>query len=96
MGGLSELDFAVLTKTLNQNISDYDGFDLGLVVCSVDYMSVSATQLTYLQLLTPDALTRSGDFMCNIQRGVSRIARVRVYLDTLGFCRSSPLGIRNG
>jgi hypothetical protein len=48
------------------------------------------SQLACLQLLTPDALTRSGDSARHIQRGISRILRARAYLDLLAFCRPSP------
>jgi hypothetical protein len=44
-----------------------------------------ATQLTSLQLPTPDALTRLGDSGGHIQRGISSILRARAYLDLLAF-----------
>jgi hypothetical protein len=43
MGGFSESDLAVLTKTLNQDISGYGGPDVELVVSPVDNEAVSAT-----------------------------------------------------
>jgi hypothetical protein len=49
-----------------------------------------ATKLTCLQLPTPDALSRSGDFGGQIQRGMSGILRARANLDLLAVCRPSP------
>jgi hypothetical protein len=37
MGGFSESDLLVLTNTLNQNLSDYAGPDVELVVSPVNY-----------------------------------------------------------
>jgi hypothetical protein len=91
MGGFSESDLVVLTNTLNQNLSDYAGPDVELVVSSVNNAVAPATRLTCRQLPTPDALTRSGDSGGrHIQRGKSRILRARAYLDLLAFCISSP------
>jgi hypothetical protein len=61
MGEFSESDLVVLTNTLNQDLSDYVGLDVELVVSPVNNAVAPATPLTCLQLLTPDALTRSGD-----------------------------------
>jgi hypothetical protein len=80
----------VLTSTLNQYLSDYAGPDVELVVSLVDIAEAPATQLICLQLPTPDALTRSGNFGGHIQRGISRILRARAYHDLLAVCRSSP------
>jgi hypothetical protein len=77
----SESDLVVLTNTLNQNLSDYAGPDVELVVCTVNNAVALATQLTSLQLPTPDALTCLGSFGGHIQRGISRILRARAYLD---------------
>jgi hypothetical protein len=92
MGGFLESDFTVLTNTIIHDLSDYVGPDVKLVVSRpVDNTAASVTQLTCLQLLTPDALTRSGNFGGHIQRGVSRILRARAYLDLLALSKSSPL-----
>jgi hypothetical protein len=77
------------TNTLNQDLVDYVGPDVELAVCPVNNAVVPATQLTYLQLSTPDALTRLGDSGDHIQRGILRILRARAYLDLLAFCRPS-------
>jgi hypothetical protein len=61
-----------------------------LVVSPVKNAVAPATQLTCLQLPTPDALTRSGDSKGHIQRGISRILRAKAYLDLLAFCQDSP------
>jgi hypothetical protein len=61
MGGSSESDLVVLTNTLNQDLSDYVGRDLEVVVSPVNNAVAHATQFTRLQLPTPDALTRSGN-----------------------------------
>jgi hypothetical protein len=90
MGGFSESDLVVLTNTLHQDISDYDGPDVELVVSPVNNAVAPATQMSCLQLPTPDALTRLGDSMGHIQRGISRIFLARAYLDLLVFCRPSP------
>jgi hypothetical protein len=90
MGGYSESDLVVLTNTPNQDLSVYVGPDVELKVSPVNNAVAPATQLTCLQLPTPDALTRLGDFGGNIQRGLSRILRARAYLDLLAFCRRSP------
>jgi hypothetical protein len=90
MGGFSESDLVVLTNTLNQDFSDYVGFDVELVVSPVSNAVAPSTQLTCLQFLTPDALTRLGDSGGHNQRGISRILRARAYLDLLAFCRPSP------
>jgi hypothetical protein len=90
MGGFSELDLAVLTNTLNEDLSDYADPDDKLVVSLVENAVASDTQLTCLQLTTPDALTRSGDFGGHNERGVSRIFHVHAVLDLLAFCRPSP------
>jgi hypothetical protein len=80
----------VLSITLNQDLSDYVGPDVELVVTLVNNAVPPATQLNCLQLLTPDALTRSGDSGGHIQRGISRDLRARAHLDLLAFCRPSP------
>jgi hypothetical protein len=90
MGGVSESDLAVLTSTLYQDLSDYVGPDVELVVSAVDNAAASATQLSCLQLPARDALTRSGDFGGHIQRDTSRTLRARAYLDLLAFCIPSP------
>jgi hypothetical protein len=61
MGGLSESDLVVLTNKLNQDIVDYVGPVVELVVSPVNNTVAPATHLTCLQLPTPDALTCSGD-----------------------------------
>jgi hypothetical protein len=84
-------DLVVLTNTLNQDLSDYnDGPDVELVVSPVKNAMTPATQLTCLQLPTPDALIRLEDSGGHIQRGISRILRARAYLDLLALCRPSP------
>jgi hypothetical protein len=80
----------VLTNTLNQNLSDFAGPDVELVVSPVNNAVAPATQLTCLQLPTPDAFTRLGNSGGHIQRGISRILRARAYLDLFAFCRPSP------
>jgi hypothetical protein len=93
VGGFSESDLVVLSNTLNQDLSDYVGPDVKLVVSPVNNAPnavTSASQLTCLQLPTPDALTRSGDSGGHIQRGISRILCARAYLDLLAFCIPSP------
>jgi hypothetical protein len=54
MGGFSESDLVVLTNTLNQDLSDYAGPDVELVVSPVNNVVAYATELTCLQLPTPD------------------------------------------
>jgi hypothetical protein len=75
MGGFSELHIVILTtSTLNQDLSDYVGPDVELVVSPVNNAVAPATQLTSLQLIpTPNALTSSGDSGGHIQRVISRI-----------------------
>jgi hypothetical protein len=90
MGEFSESDLVVLTSTLIKDLSDYDGLDVELVVYPINNPVEPATQLTCLQVATPDALTRSGDFGAHIQQGISRILRARAYLDLLAFCKSYP------
>jgi hypothetical protein len=95
LGGFSNSDLAMLTNTINQDLSDYAGPDVELVVSPVNNAVAPATQLTCLQLPTPDALTRLGDSGGHIQRGISRILCARAYLDLLAFCRpSSPDYVR--
>jgi hypothetical protein len=89
MGGFSESDL-LATSTLNQNISD-NVRPLDLMVSTVSNVVAPATQLTCLQVPTSDALTRSGDSGGHLQWGISRILRVRAYLDLLAFYRPSPL-----
>jgi hypothetical protein len=91
MGGFSESDLVVLTNTLNKDHSDYAGPDVELVVSPVSNAVAPATQLTCLQLPTPDALTRLGDSGGHIQGGISRILCARAYLDLLVFCKPTPL-----
>jgi hypothetical protein len=67
----------VLTITLNQNLSDYNGPDVELVVSPVNTAVAPTTQLTCLQLPSPDALTRLGDSGGHIQRGTSRFLHAR-------------------
>jgi hypothetical protein len=90
LGGFSEFDFVVLICKLNQDLSDYAGPDVELVISPVINAGAHATQLTCLQLPTPDALTRSGDFGGHLQRGVSRILCARAYVDLLALCRPTP------
>jgi hypothetical protein len=92
MGGFSGSDLVVLTNTLNQDLSDYDGPDVKFVVSPVNNEVAPATQFTCLQLPTLDALTRLGDYGGHIQLGISRILRARAYLDLLVCCRPSPPG----
>jgi hypothetical protein len=90
IGGFSELDVVVLSNTLNRELSDYVGLDVELVVSPANNAVVPATQLTCLQLPTPDALTYClGDSGGYIQRGISRILRARAYLGLLVFCKPS-------
>jgi hypothetical protein len=89
--GFSESDLVVLTNTLNQYLSDYVGPDVELLVSPESNAVTPANQLTYLQLPTPYALSRSGDSGGHIQRAISRILRARAYLDLLVFRRRSPL-----
>jgi hypothetical protein len=44
MGGFSESDLVVLGNTLNQDLSDYDGPDVELVVSPVNNVVAPATQ----------------------------------------------------
>jgi hypothetical protein len=90
MGGFSESDLIVLMNTLNQDLSDYTGPDVELVVSMVNNAAAPTTHLTCLQLPTPDALTRLGDYGGHIQRDISRIVCARAFLDLLAFCRPSP------
>jgi hypothetical protein len=90
MGGFLESDLVVLSNTLNNDLSDYVGPDIELVVFLVNNIVAPATQLTCLQLPTPDARTRSGDSGGHIQRDISRILRARADFDLLAFCRPSP------
>jgi hypothetical protein len=85
-----ESDLVVITYTLNQDLSYYVGPDVELVVSPVNNVVAPASQLTCLQLPTPDALTHLGEFGSHIQRGISRILRARAYHDLLAFCRPSP------
>jgi hypothetical protein len=89
MGEFSESDLGVLINTLNQDLSDYHGPDVELMASPVDNAAASATQFTCLQLLTPHAFTRSGDFGGQIQRGISRILRAGAYFELLASCRPS-------
>jgi hypothetical protein len=90
MGGSLESDLTVLTNILNEDLSDYADPDDKLVVSPVENAAASDTQLTCLQLPTPDALTRSGDFGGHNERGITRIFHVHALLDLLAFCRPSP------
>jgi hypothetical protein len=83
MGGFSESDLVVSTNTLNQDLSDYVGHDVELVVYPINNAVAPATQLTCLQLPTPNALTRSGVSGGHIQHGIACILRARAYLDLL-------------
>jgi hypothetical protein len=89
MGGFAASDLVVLSNTLNQDLSDYYGPDVELVVSHANNAGAPATQLICLQLPTPDALTRSGDSGGHIKRGISRILRARAYLDLLALCGPS-------
>jgi hypothetical protein len=60
------------------------------MVFPVNNVVAPATQLTCVQLPTPDALTRSRDSRGHIQGGISRILRARAYLDLWVFCRPPP------
>jgi hypothetical protein len=85
MGGFSESDIVVLTNTICQDLFDYVGHDVELLVSPTNNAVVPATQMTCLQLPTPDAPTRLGDSGGHIQRGISRILRARAYLDLLAY-----------
>jgi hypothetical protein len=61
-GGFSESELVVFTSTLNQDLFDYADADVELVVPLVDNAAAVATHLICLQIPTPDALTRSGDY----------------------------------
>jgi hypothetical protein len=91
MGGFSKSDLVVLTNTLNQDLSDYDGPDVALVISPVHNAGASATQVNCLKLPTLDAVTRSGDFGAHIPRSISPNLCARAYLDLLAFCIPSPL-----
>jgi hypothetical protein len=67
MSGFSESDLVGLTNTLNQDLSDYVGPDVELVVSLVNNAVAPATLVTCLQLPTPDVLTRLGDSGGHIQ-----------------------------
>jgi hypothetical protein len=81
----------VLTNIMYQDLFDYDGPDVELVVSPpVNNAVAPATLSTCLQLPTPDALTRLGDSGGHIQRGISHILHARAYLGLLAFFRPSP------
>jgi hypothetical protein len=90
MCGFLESDLMVLTSTLNQDLSVYAGPDVELVVSPVNNAVAPVTQLTSLQLPTPDAFTRSGDCGGHIQWGNPRIECGGAHLDVLAFCKPSP------
>jgi hypothetical protein len=90
MGGFSQSDLVVFKNTLHQDLFDYVGPDVELVVTPVNSDVAPATQLTCLELPTPDVLTRYGDSRGHIQRRISRILRARAYLDLMAFCRPCP------
>jgi hypothetical protein len=48
----------MFTNTLNQDLSEYAGPDVELVIAPVSNVVAPATEMTCLQLPTPDALTR--------------------------------------
>jgi hypothetical protein len=90
MDGFLESDFVVLTKKLNQELSDYYvGPDVELVVSPVNNAVTPATQLTCLHCPTPDALIRLADSGGHSQRFISLI-RARAYLNLLALRRPSP------
>jgi hypothetical protein len=91
MGGFSESDLVMLTNTLDQDLSVYVGLNVKLVVYPLNNAVAPATQLTCLQLPTPDALTRSGDSRGHIERSISRILCIQAYVDLLAFCKPPPL-----
>jgi hypothetical protein len=62
MGRFPESDLVVLTNTMNQDLYDYGEPDVDLLVSPVNNAVATATQLTCLQLPTPDLLTRLGDY----------------------------------
>jgi hypothetical protein len=70
MGGFSGSDLVVLTNALNQDLSNYVGPDVELVVSPINNAVTPATELICLQPPNPDALTRSGDSGGHIQRGI--------------------------
>jgi hypothetical protein len=80
----------VLTNTLNQDLSEYVGPEIELVVSPVNDAVAPATLLTCLQLPTPDAFTRSRDYGGYIQRGISRSLCAMAYLDLLAFYTPFP------
>jgi hypothetical protein len=91
-GRFSESDLVVLTNIMYQDLSDYGGPYVELVVSPVNNAVAPATRLSCLQLPTPDAVTRLGDYGGHIQRGISRIMHARAYLDFLALCKPSPPG----
>jgi hypothetical protein len=90
ISGFSVSDLAMLTSTLNQDLSDYGGPEVELMVSPVVNAEAPATQKTWFKLPTHDTLTHSGDYVGQIQRGISCILRARAYLDLFAFCRPSP------
>jgi hypothetical protein len=62
MGGFSKSDLVLLTNTIDQDISEYVGPNVELVVSPANNAVAPAIELTCLQLLTPDALTWSATF----------------------------------
>jgi hypothetical protein len=87
MGGFLESDLVVLTNSLNQDLFDYIGPNIDLVLSCVDNAAASATKLTSLLRPTPDFFTRSGDSGGRIRRIISQIPLAR---PTLAFCIPSP------
>jgi hypothetical protein len=55
MGGFLESDVVVLANPLNQDLSDYVGHDVGLVVSPLVNAVAPATHLICLKFPTPDA-----------------------------------------
>jgi hypothetical protein len=88
MGGFSESDLVVLSNTLKIKTFLIMLGPMSNWWYPVNNVVVPATQLTCLQLPTPDA--RSGDSGDHIQRGISCIFRARAYLDLLAFWTPSP------
>jgi hypothetical protein len=90
MGECLETDIVVLTSALSKDLPDYNGPGVELVASPIDNATASTTLWTCLKLPTPDALTRSGRYEGHIiKRGISRILRVRAYLDLVAFCKPS-------
>jgi hypothetical protein len=80
-GWFSDADLAVLTTTIDQDLSVYVSDDVEFAPSRTAFPNAMAPCMTSLQAATPSALTRPSDTRGHLQRSISHSLNGRAFPD---------------